>query len=143
MAIRRAAHAVYDTRYHIVWAPKYRKWILRGDVREFVEQCVQEIARSHEFEIEEMEIAEDHVHIFLGFPPKYSISDVVKSLKGSSARAIFQRYPEVKRELWGGEFWEDGYFARTVGHKVTKDMIKKYIQYHKDHERTPQQLELF
>ena len=143
MAIRRAAHAVYDTRYHIVWAPKYRKWILRGDVREFVEQCVQEIARSHEFEIEEMEIAEDHVHIFLGFPPKYSISDVVKSLKGSSARAIFQRYPEVKRELWGGEFWEDGYFARTVGDKVTKDMIKKYIRYHNDHERTPQQLELF
>jgi len=90
-----------------------------------------------------MDSAEDHVHIFLGFPPKYSISDVVKSLKGSSARAIFQRYPEVKRELWGGEFWEDGYFARTVGDKVTKDMIKKYIQYHKDHERTPQQLELF
>jgi len=143
MAIRRAAHAVYDTRYHIVWAPKYRKWILRGDVREFVEQCFQEIARSHVFEIEEMEIAEDHVHIFLGFPPKYSISDVVKSLKGSSARAIFQRYPEVKRELWGGEFWEDGYFARTVGDKVTKDMIKKYIRYHNDHERTPQQLELF
>ena len=143
MAIRRAAHAVYDTRYHIVWAPKYRKWILRGDVREFVEQCFQEIARSHEFEIEEMESAEDHVHIFLGFPPKYSISDVVKSLKGSSARAIFQRYPEVKRELWGGEFWEDGYFARTVGDKVTKDMIKKYIRYHTDHERTPQQLELF
>jgi len=143
MAIRRAAHAVYDTRYHIVWAPKYRKWILRGDLREFVEQCFQEIASSHEFEIEEMESAEDHVHLFLGFPPQYSISTVVKNLKGSSARAIFQRYPEVKRELWGGEFWEDGYFARTVGDKVTKDMIKKYIQYHKDHERTPQQLELF
>lgn len=80
MAIRRAAHALYDTRYHIVWAPKYRKWILRGDVSEFVEQCFQEIARSHGFEIEEMEIAEDHVHIFLGFPPKSSISVVVEDL---------------------------------------------------------------
>jgi putative transposase len=143
MAIQRAAHAVYDTRYHIVWAPKYRKWILRGDLRDFVEQCITEIAISNDFEIEQMQIAEDHVHIFLGFPPKYSISTVVKRLKGASARAIFERYPEVKRELWGGEFWEDGYFARTVGDKVTKDMIKKYIKYHKDHERTPQQLELF
>ena len=90
-----------------------------------------------------MEIAEDHVHVFLGFPPKYSVSTVVKRLKGTSARAIFERYLEVKRELWGGEFWEDGYFARTVGDKVTKNMIKKYIKYHKDHERTPQQLALF
>jgi putative transposase len=143
MAIKRASHAVYDTRYHIVWAPKYRKWVLRGDVRDFVEQCFKEIAMSHDFEIEELEIVEDHVHVFLGFPPKYSISDVVKSLKGSSARAIFKRYPEVKVELWGGEFWEDGYFARTVGDKVTKDIIKKYIKYHKHQEKTLEQLELF
>ena len=122
--------------------PKYRKWIVRGDAREFVEQCFQEIARSHEFEIEEMQIAEEHVHIFLGFPSKYWISTVVKRLKGASARAIFQRYPEVKRGLWGGEFREDGYFARTVGDKVTKDMIKRYIKYHKDHERIPQQVGL-
>ena len=143
MAIQRGAHAVYNTRYNIVWAPEYRKWIGRGDLRDFVEQCIKEIAQNHDFEIEEMEIAEDHIHIFLGFPPKYSISSVVKNLKGASARAIFQKYPEVKKELWGGEFWQDGYFARTVGDKVTKDVIKKYIKYHKDHERTPEQLDLF
>ena len=143
MAIRRASHAVYDTRYHIVWAPKYRKWILRGDLRDFVERCIKEIAENHDFEIEEMEIAGDHIHIFLGFSPRYSISGVVKNLKGASALAVFEKYPEVKRELWGGQFWEDGYFARTVGDKVTKDIIKKYIRYHKDHERTPEQLDLF
>ncbi|MEE8569250.1 MAG: transposase [Anaerolineales bacterium] len=53
---------------------------------------------------------------------------------------IFRRYPEVKRELWGGEFWEDGYFVRTVGDKVTSDTIKKYIQYHRHEEKTPAQL---
>ena len=144
MAIRRTSHAVYDTRYHLVWAPKYRKWILRGDIREYVERCFREIAVINEFEIEAMEIAEDHVHIFLGFPPRYSISNVIKRFKGRSAREIFQMYPEVKRELWGGQFWEDGYFARTVGDKVTKDMIKKYIEYHRKHEKSPQQqLELF
>jgi len=117
---------------------------LRGDIREHVERCFKEIAVINEFEIEAMEIAEDHVHIFLGFPPRYSISNVVKRFKGRSAREIFQMYPEVKRDLWGGQFWEDGYFARTVGDKITKDMIKQYIEYHKKHEKSPQQqLELF
>ena len=143
MTIKRTSHAVYDTRYHLVWAPKYRKWILRGDLREFVETVFKEIAVANDFEIEAMEIAEDHVHIFLGFPPRYSISQVVQRFKGQSARKIFQVFPDVKTELWGGEFWEDGYFARTVGDKVTKDSIKKYIEYHKHSEKTPQQLKLF
>lgn len=134
---------MYDTRYHLVWAPKYRKWILRGDLRKFVETVFREIAAANDFEIEAMEIAEEHVHIFLGFPPRYSIAQVVQRFKGKSARKIFQTFPNVKKELWGGEFWEDGYFVRTVGDKVTKDMIKKYIEYHKHNEKTPQQLELF
>ena len=116
---------------------------MRGDIREFVEKCFKEVAENNDFEIEAMEIAEDHVHIFLGFPPRYSISQVVQRLKGRCARGIFQRYPEVKKELWGGEFWEDGYFARTVGDKVTKDVIKKYIEYHQHREKLPQQLQLF
>ena len=143
MTIKRASHAVYDTRYHLVWTPKYRKWILRGDLQKFVEKIFEEIATANDFEIEAMEIAKEHVHIFLGFPPRYSISQVVQRFKGRSARRIFQIYPEVKKELWGGEFWEDGYFVRTVGDKVTKDIIKKYIKYHKHKEKTPQQLELF
>jgi putative transposase len=141
MTIKRASHAVYDTRYHLVWAPKYRKWILRGDLREFVETIFQEIATANDFEIEAMEIAKEHVHIFLGFPPRYSISQVVHRFKGRSARRIFQIYPEVKRELWGGEFWEDGYFVRTVGDKVTAEVIKKYVHYHKHQEKSPNQFE--
>jgi len=143
MAIRRTSHAVYDTRYHLVWAPKYRKWVLLGDLRKFVEQCFKDIAVANDFEIEAMEIAEDHVHIFLGFAPRYSISQVIHRLKGQSSRRVFQMFPEVKKELWGGEFWEDGYFVRTVGDKVTKDIIKKYIEYHKHREKLPQQLKLF
>jgi len=68
---------------------------------------------------------------------------VVGILKSISASRIFQDHPEVKRELWGGEFWEDGYFARTVGDKVTSETIKRYIQYHRQEGRTPQQLDLF
>jgi len=89
-----------------------------------------------------LRVAPDHVHIFLNFPPRYSIAHVVGVLKSISASEIFGEFPEVKKELWGGEFWEDGYFARTVGDKVTADLIRRYIKYHHD-EVHGKQLKLF
>lgn len=115
MAFRRGAHSVYDTAYHLVWSPKYRKKILRGVVAERMTELLHEIAGAYQIEIEELEVSIDHVHIFCSFPPKLSITQVVTRFKSLSARAIFREHPEVKRQLWGGEFWEDGYFARTVG----------------------------
>ena len=141
MTIKRMSHAVYDTRYHLVWAPKYRKWILKEDLRDTAKELFEEILKARNCEIEEMEIAKDHVHIFTSIPPKYSVGDMVRVLKSVSAKEIFQRHPEVKKELWGGEFWEDGYFVRTVGDKVTSEIIKKYIKYHRHEEKTPTQLE--
>lgn len=143
MDLKRTSHAVYDTSYHLVWAPKYRKWILRGDLRKRVSELFEEISLSHDFEVDTMEVSEDHVHIFLSFPPRYSISKVVGMLKSISASVIFQEYPQIKQELWGGEFWEDGYFVRTVGDKVTAEVIRKYIDYHRNHEKNITQLELF
>ena len=146
MELKRTSHAVYDTKYHLVWAVKYRKWILRGDIREEVKSIFEEISSNHDFEIDTLEIAEDHVHIFLSFPPRYSISRVIGMLKSISASVIFKKYPEVKKELWGGEFWNDGYFARTVGDKVTGDIIRKYIKYHSKRSKSMKlfdQLELF
>jgi len=135
------SHAVYDTRYHLVWAPKYRKWILKEDLRDTAKELFEEILKARNCEIEEMEIAKDHVHIFTSIPPKYSVGDMVRVLKSVSAKEIFQRHPEVKKELWGGEFWEDGYFVRTVGDKVTSETINKCIKYHRHEEKTPTQLE--
>jgi len=143
MTVKRTPHAVYDTKYHLVWTPKYRKWILRGDIQERVRNIFEEVALNHGFEIDTMEVGQDHVHVFLSFPPRYSISKVVGILKSVSASVIFSEYPEVKKHLCGGEFWEDGYFARTVGDKVTAEVIRKYIQYHRDQETNPKQLELF
>jgi putative transposase len=143
MALRKASHAVYNTKYHFVWTPKYRKWILRGDIQERVKSIFQEIAIASEFEIDTMEVAANHVHIFLFFPPRYSISRVVAMLKSISASVIFREYPGVKKQLWGGEFLEDGYFVRTVGDKVTAEVIRKYIEYHRNHEKAPKQLKLF
>ncbi len=121
-----------------MWAPKYRKKILVGAVGERVHEMLLEIAESYDIVIEEMEVSMDHVHIFCSFPPRLSISQVITRFKSLSARAIFREHPQVKRQLWGGEFWEDGYFVRTVGDKVTAEVIKKYIQRHQQDKDDPQ-----
>ncbi len=143
MALRRTSHAVYDTGYHLVWAPKYRKWILRGDIQEQVRKLFEEIAVNYGIEIDTMEVAKDHVHVFVSFPPRYSIARVVGLFKSISARELFREFPELKDRLWGGEFWEDGYFVRTVGDEVRADIIRGYSKYHQEEERSPKQLQLF
>ena len=143
MALKRTSHAVYDTKYHLVWTPKYRKWILRGDLRDRVRALFYEIGTNHDIEFDTMEVVADHVHLFCSFPPRLSISNVVGKLKSISASEVFREFPEVKRELWGGQFWEDGYFARTVGDEVTAAVIRRYIEYHGSDERRPTQLSLF
>jgi putative transposase len=139
--LRRTAHAVYDTSYHLVWAPKYRKQILDGFLGPRVDDMFRAIAEHYEITIDEMEVSPDHVHLFCSFPPRYSIAQVITRFKSLSAREVFRQYPQVKRELWGGEFWENGYFARTVGDKVTSEVIRQYIQRHRGHQDW--QLDLF
>ena len=119
--------------------------ILMGVVGQRVKELLEEIAQAYDITIEEMEVSQDHVHIFCWFPPRLSITQVVTRFKSLSARAIFREHPQVKKQLWGGEFWEEGYFAGTVGDKVDKvtaDVIKKYIQHHRDDKENPQ-LNLF
>jgi putative transposase len=126
------SHAVYDTRYHLVWAPKYRKWVLKGELRDCVEEIFNEILTVRDCEVMEMEIAQDHVHIFSSIPPRYSVGEMVRILKCVSAKEIFRRFPQVKRELWGGELGKTDIF--------TSETIRKYIQYHSHDEKQPKQL---
>jgi len=143
MVLRRTSHAVYDSSYHLVWCPKYRKKMFDDSVvRERAEELMREISEEYGFEIEKLEIARDHVHVLLSFPPRYSISDAVRILKSNSGRALFREFPRLKKRLWAGELWEDGYFARTVGDRMTKEVIEKYIEHHRDIEQGPAQLGL-
>ena len=126
----------------MVWCPKYRKKIFgRGEIRERAEQLIREISEEYGFEIVEMEVAVEHVHILLSFPPKRSIGEVVRIIKSNTARELFREFPSMKRRLWAGELWEDGYFARTVGDRMTREVIEKYIEHHRDLEQGPAQLE--
>ena len=127
--IKRTSHAVYDLKYHMVWVPKYRKMILKGDLAKRIREVFAEIAERYEFEIDTMEVKDDHVHLFLSAPPRYSPAGIVQIIKSISAKMVFKEFPEVKKQLWGGEFWSDGYFVRSVGDKVTSEVIRRYIKY--------------
>ena len=127
--IKRTSHAVYDLKYHMVWVPKYRKMILRGDLAKRIREAFGEIAERYEFDIDTMEVKDDHVHLFLSAPPRYSPARVVQIIKSISAKMVFKQFREVKKQLWGGEFWSDGYFVRSVGDKVTSEVIRRYIKY--------------
>jgi len=130
MVLKRTSHAVYEAKYHLVWCPKYRKKILIGAVRERVEEIFFEIGSQFEIEMEKVAIAEDHVHLLVSFPPRYSISKVVGIIKSISSSKIFEEFPKTKEKLWGGHIWEQGYFVRTIGEQVTDDVIKNYIDHH-------------
>jgi putative transposase len=126
-----------------VWCPKYRKNIFkREEVRERAKQLIKEICEEYRFEVIELEIDEDHVHVMVSFPPSRSIGEVVRIIKSNSARVLFREFPGLKKRLWTGEMWEDGYFARTVGDRMTRDVIEKYIVQHRELEQGPAQLDL-
>jgi putative transposase len=141
MALKRASHAVYDTTYHLVWCPKRRKTIFKdAEVRQRAEQLFREISDEYAYEIQEMEVGVDHVHILISFHPKYAIGQVVRTLKSISARELFREFPRIKKRLWSGQLWEDGYFARTVGDRMTRQIVEKYIRHHREDEQGPAQL---
>ena len=107
-------------------------------MRAYVTKCFRAIAEEVEFWIDELAVEHDHVHVFLEFPPKYSIARVVGILKSISASRTFDRFPELRRKFWSGELWEDGYAARTVGDRVTSDLIRRYIKRHTAEQATKQ-----
>ena len=128
--LKSTSHAVYEAQYHLVWCPKYRKRILVGEIRERVKELFFEIAERFDFEIDRCEVVEDQIHMLISFPPRYSIAKVVGIIKGISGSKIFEEYPKLKKKLWGGHLWEQGYFARTVGEQITDDVIRRYIETH-------------
>ena len=93
---------------YLVWCPKYRKRILVEEVRGRVKELFFEIAERFDFEIDRCEVGENHVHVLISFPPRYSIAQVVGIIRGKSGSKIFEEYPKLKKKLWGGHLWEQG-----------------------------------
>ena len=131
---RKLSRVVYHHLFHIVWTPKYRFKVLRGDVKDFLEQILRQLCEWKRVEIEELNIQIDHIHIILNVPPKLSISDLIGVLKGKTAIKLFKTYPHFKKKLyWGNHFWSKGYFSSTIG--LDEEMIKRYVKYQEKEER--------
>lgn len=119
--------AVFNINYHIVWCPKYRKSILLDEIADFLSDQLKTIAQSREWQVLEMEIMPDHIHLFISVQPFVSPTDIVKVLKGVTAKRMFEKFPKLKKdEFWKSGLWSPSYYVGTAGH-VTAEIIKRYI----------------
>ncbi len=117
----------YRLMYHLVWIPKYRKRILKGALKSRLEFLFRQCAEMNDWQIEELNLQLDHVHLLIQLKPMISVSKAIQLLNCGSSRVVRQEFPELEEFLWGDSFWADGYFAETVG-RVNEDVIRKYIQ---------------
>lgn len=131
---KKLSHVVYKCDYHIVWVPKYRFRILKGQVKELIESDIKMLCEWKGCEIEEMNVQIDHIHLVVSIPPKVSVSQLMGIMKGKLAIKLFKSYPNLKeRPYWGNHFWARGYFVSTVG--LDEDMIKRYVKYQEKEEK--------
>ncbi len=120
-------HVTYNIAYQFVWCPKYRKQLLTGEIAQFVESEIRRLCEENGWKIGALNVQEDHVHLFLSALPSTAPSLIANTLKGITARQVFKRFPEAKKQLWGGSFWSRSYYVGTVG-EMTEASVKKYIE---------------
>ena len=122
------SHNVTVLMYHIVLPAKYRRVIFDDEVDEDLKDVCLEIENRYQIKFLEIGTDKDHVHFLVQSVPTYSVAKIVTMIKSISAREVFRRSPKVKKLLWGGEMWTDGYYAGTVGKHGNEDMIGKYVK---------------
>jgi REP element-mobilizing transposase RayT len=121
-------HNVSVLLYHIVCPAKYRRAVFTPDVDEKLKEICALISLRYEIEFLEIGADADHVHFLVESVPTYSPTKIVRTIKSITAKEIFRQMPEVKKQLWGGEFWSDGYFISTVGTHATEEIMKQYVK---------------
>lgn len=120
------SHTKWDCKYHIVFAPKYRRKVIYGKLREEIGQILRELCERKDVEIMEANATMDHIHMLVKIPPKMAVSAFMGYLKGKSTLIIFERHANLKYRYGNRHFWCKGYYVSTVG--ANKDAIKKYIE---------------
>ena len=122
------SHNVTVLLYHLVFPAKYRRAVFDEQVDAVLREICLEIEKRYEVKFIEIGTDKDHVHFLVQSVPTYSVTKLVTMLKSLTARQVFRRCPHVKKQLWGGEFWSDGYFASTVGKHGDEGMIANYVR---------------
>lgn len=127
LGIKRTRNAVYQTAYHAVWIPKYRRAVLVGAVADRLRGVLHEICQAKGFEVLALEIQADHVHLFFSAPPAIAPSLAVQWFKGISARTLFAEFPALRARLRRGHLWAPSFYLGTAG-QVSAGTIKRYIE---------------
>ena len=120
------AHTKWECKYHIVFAPKFRRQIIYGKIKMDIGQMLQKLCEYKGIEIIEAEACKDHIHMLVSIPPKYSVAQIMGYLKGKSSLMIFEKYANLKYKYGNRHFWCRGYYVSTVGRN--KKAIQEYIQ---------------
>lgn len=126
------AHTTHRLRFHIVWIPKYRKRVLEGAVAERLDALLRQASEVNEWELHELNVQPDHVHLLLQIHPRESVADVVQRLKGGTSFVLRKEFPDLEEPdleefLWSDSLWGDGYFAESVG-QTEEGVIRRYIR---------------
>ena len=126
------AHSVYLMYYHLIMVVKYRRKVLTPDLSNRLYELVNAIGNEKGFTVVDCKVGEnDHVHCFVSAPPKISITQIVKYLKGISGNALLKEFPEIRQLLWKGHLWNGSYFCETIG-STSEENILKYIERQKN-----------
>ena len=127
-----ARTCVYNINYHIVWCVKYRRKVLSADISNRLIELLKAVGNEKGFSVVECKVGEnDHVHCFVSAPPKISVTQIVKYLKGISGNQLFREYPQLRKSLWKGQLWNGSYFCETIG-STSEENILRYIERQKD-----------
>ncbi len=148
MDLYSGAQTRYQIGYHVVWGVKYHKFLLNEAMKIFLVAIVKEICKSYDYHFYCLGIGPNHVHLFVGAPPKVAPAVLVRVVKSLTGRQLFKQFPQLRKSLWGGEMWKDGYYVGTVGEGQTEEIVRRYISKQEEHHHAPnkptlKQLKLF
>ena len=129
---RKSSHTVHDLKVHIIWITKYRYTVLVRGVGLRTKDIICHVCGQNGIEIIKGVVSKNHVHLYISYPPKFSVSDMVKWFKGRTSRKLQEEFPQLGKRYWGKHFWAVGYAAFSSGH-ATDEMIKEYLEHHDKH----------
>lgn len=127
---RYSSHTVSRLTAHLVWITKYRYEVLKGDIQLRCRELIIQICDAEDVRILKGVVSKDHVHMLIEYPPKTSVSDLVKRLKGRTSRRLQEEFPQLRKQYWGRHFWAIGYGAWSTGN-ITEEVVKKYLEHHR------------
>jgi len=111
-----------------VWCPKYRRMVLKGNRVKYLAKLIYEVAERYDFDVIELAVMPDHVHMFVSAAPYVSPAKIIQTVKSITGRRMFSRFPSIKKMLWGGALWVRGYFVMSFGTGTTDEMIRQTIK---------------